>query len=516
VVSKSKQLNTKFFFLTIRTKNLMKNTIKPNQKYNFLRSFSKKCILDLSLKILKLTLILNIIVVFFKSANVHSSTSFTTRNSKNESLIDVSLNESNVTYKNETNEKKICNNSDYKFLLSYDYKFFNEINMYENILAFHKSCFRDNKQSIKYFKSFHSDYEKFSNIDLEKNCNKQELIDKLLFELLNIEEIFPIDLIDKINQVCNNKIRTESPVNTALKVNSKSILFNKKYKKLYDIYDEKEYKLNEYLQNNISDKLHLLASFKHDLCGNMFKNSIKKSHLERDILKIYSNKINIPRVKVKKPGFSKKFQTDASLNSATIRQTLNQYSRESNIQIPYSTSSKAAHLNETIDSSYTIQNDFRSLKLLYNNKNSWPTNYISNNNIRIINATTDSNANTNINKNSNFIRYASKNYSHEEMLRESAQNESLIEIKEDIRTLRDEAFLLNNSKTILNTVKTEFINNCTLLLLNLYLVISKTNCDFDEFIENLKHYDCVSNYFSVKSDCDKCQVNFLNCFSIYL
>ena len=50
------------------------------------------------------------------------------------------------------------------------------------------------------------------------------------------------------------------------------------------------------------------------------------------------------------------------------------------------------------------------------------------------------------------------------------------------------------------------LSNCKLVLLNVFLLSFKTSCDFEDFVEILKHYDCTNN-FSVNSNCEKCRVN---------
>ncbi|RNA11226.1 hypothetical protein BpHYR1_017186 [Brachionus plicatilis] len=56
----------------------------------------------------------------------------------------------------------------------------------------------------------------------------------------------------------------------------------------------------------------------------------------------------------------------------------------------------------------------------------------------------------------------------------------------------------------LNSQKTH-LNNCSLILLNVYLLSHTASCSFDDFVESLNHFDCMSNYFSVRSNCNKCQ-----------
>lgn len=53
----------------------------------------------------------------------------------------------------------------------------------------------------------------------------------------------------------------------------------------------------------------------------------------------------------------------------------------------------------------------------------------------------------------------------------------------------------------------EFLNNCTLILLNTYLLAYKTQCDNEGFVDSLSHYDCMSTVFSVKSNCKLCEVS---------
>lgn len=54
------------------------------------------------------------------------------------------------------------------------------------------------------------------------------------------------------------------------------------------------------------------------------------------------------------------------------------------------------------------------------------------------------------------------------------------------------------------------LNNCSLILLNIYLLSNSASCSFDDFTKSLNHFDCLSNYFSVNSNCNKCQVSSIN------
>lgn len=67
------------------------------------------------------------------------------------------------------------------------------------------------------------------------------------------------------------------------------------------------------------------------------------------------------------------------------------------------------------------------------------------------------------------------------------------------------SILLPSSKTVI----TKHLNNCTLILLNIYLLVYKSTCNYEDFIDTLNHYDCLKNNFSVKSNCSNCKVRIL-------
>lgn len=56
-------------------------------------------------------------------------------------------------------------------------------------------------------------------------------------------------------------------------------------------------------------------------------------------------------------------------------------------------------------------------------------------------------------------------------------------------------------------IKTTVLNNCTLILLNIYLLAYKASCNYEDFVDSLNHYDCLKNNFSVKSNCTNCKVS---------
>lgn len=60
--------------------------------------------------------------------------------------------------------------------------------------------------------------------------------------------------------------------------------------------------------------------------------------------------------------------------------------------------------------------------------------------------------------------------------------------------------------TTTRKVVTKHLNNCTLILLNIYLLAYKSKCNYEDFVDTLSHYDCLQNNFSVKSNCSNCKV----------
>lgn len=65
-------------------------------------------------------------------------------------------------------------------------------------------------------------------------------------------------------------------------------------------------------------------------------------------------------------------------------------------------------------------------------------------------------------------------------------------------------------------IRTTVLNNCTLILLNIYLLAYKASCNYEDFVDSLNHYDCLKNNFSVKSNCTNCKVSLYNFHLIYV
>lgn len=235
------------------------------------------------------------------------------------------------------------------FSIEYDENLFNELNMHETLLNLYRSCYKDKYQDYKMTSSFSSS----SSTKSSSTCKKKQISTKdILIGLFFYRDKFLFlsnDVLDRIETICLQ--------------NSNQMI--------------------DYLE-----KLFLLADYKHQICGNVFRNSIKLSHL-------------------------------------------NEYVLLSN------SSSSSKHLNH---------------------------------------------------------------YHH--------NHKAVIKSREAKNLTFSEPNLENfNSKLAQPKQIKKILNNCTLILLNIHLLSYRASCDFDDFIESLNHFDCVSNNFSVKSNCNKCQVS---------
>lgn len=202
---------------------------------------------------------------------------------------------------------------------------------------------------------------------------------------------------------------------------------------------------NKYINKNsdLINKLYLLSDYEHHLCGNIFRNSISRSNLNGYILKLNEKQVNKPEVrfKLKKLG-----------NHKIIHD-----------EFESSLSNNTNHLSNYIDK-------FSSSKVVR----------------KLYQRDTDNNDIMNLNngtKSGDILKLKSSNATN---ILDNYMNH----------------FHHNHQYSF--TTK-HAINNCTLLLLNVYLLAFKSSCDYESFAESLNHYDCHSNNFSVKSNCDKCQ-----------
>ena len=201
---------------------------------------------------------------------------------------------------------------------------------------------------------------------------------------------------------------------------------------------------------DLINKLYLLSDYEHYLCGNIFRNSMSSSHLYDHVLKLNPNKTNNNKLEVK---LKSKNNSNKDKNNSSIS---NKISNNQFINFINMYSSKSLTSSSVGAKKLTNLRDIQ-----FNN------NY----NINDIDE-------FNLNKtNSNHIKKNKYN---------NNQQTNLFPPKYKMKELA--------------------INNCSLILLNVYLLAFKSSCDYESFIESLNHYDCHSNNFSVKSNCDKCQV----------
>jgi hypothetical protein len=237
--------------------------------------------------------------------------------------------------------------------------------------------------------------------------------------------------------------------------------FTKSYNKLSSLSKHEYDKLRDTF--DFINKFYLLADYEHYLCGNIFRNSMSSSHLYDHVLKLNANKTKNeikPAVKLKSKNKSNRDRNNLSIsNSISSNQFMNfinMYSFKSQA----SSSMGAKRLT-----------NFRDINLNRSDK---------------------INLNDEFNLNKTYNDYAKMNiFDHD-----NRQTNYLFSPKYKTKQLS--------------------INNCSLILLNVYLLAFKSSCDYESFIESLNHYDCHSNNFSVKSNCDKCQVRHINLFLIFL
>ncbi len=182
------------------------------------------------------------------------------------------------------------------------------------------------------------------------------------------------------------------------------------------------------------DRLFLLADYEHEMCGHVFKNSMKKSYLRDYVLRLKRpGETAVPDEAASSP-----IQTDA---------------------VPLVPDQAHFYLNN--------HNHFHH----------------------------------------NRHRHVNLN---------SSSSGSIIKRLYEKRNTAEKSGSASSTNT---TVKKRIVlNNCTLILLNTYLLSYKTTCDFEDFSQILKHYDCEANNFSVNSNCKKCQVSLrikilVECFS---
>lgn len=179
-------------------------------------------------------------------------------------------------------------------ILDYDQGLFDELKMSDTLINLYRSCYKDkfndelrrplfktglldsgscndSKQPSAASSSSSSSTKSSSSSKSSKSFTQQkDIIPKhreILIELLmdKSNSIIPVDVQKRIDMVCDNND-------------------NQKRSGLDQDSSTSDSSLMDYL-----DKIYLLADYEHDLCGNVFKNSIKLSYLKDYVLKIKDN-----------------------------------------------------------------------------------------------------------------------------------------------------------------------------------------------------------------------------------
>lgn len=302
-----------------------------------------------------------------------------------------------------------CNEENEKDRLKFDYRLFYELNMHETIINLWKSCFRENLFDNDLDYDDNKEFLKIDNIQL-MSCARQILIEKVLYKLLNnFHNVVDTNIFTRIQLVCQSD------------------------------------SINKDIEVNLFDKLYLLSSYEHNLCGNIFRNSMKTTHLYNDVLnlnqmkKFDSNYLNIPKL----------------LNNSNSKNDKN--------KVVVSLKLKSNIKNVT-----QVETDNLEFKF-----------HLNNDEITYVTTTTST-------IKDNYLT-----------LYDPLISAVKIKSKHDTTTT-------NKYSNIKTTLKE--LNNCTLILLNTYLLAYKTSCENRDFHLSLSHYDCASNNFSVKSNCKLCQV----------
>lgn len=270
------------------------------------------------------------------------------------------------------------------FIADFDERLFKELKMHETILEVYESCF---KNQISYT-NLHAFDETKKPVE---SCEQQFLARHpekkyhyIVYQLFHNREILPPNIYDRINLVCSRDQQSDQQPNL-----------------------------------NAFDKLYLLATYEHSLCGNIFKNSMSGEHLLTDVLELTDNRPEVPSNQV----YSNYFKSRRK--RANI---LNRKKSKVNAKTPAPSS---------------------FLDFYFNNTMTGPMSKVP-----------------------------------------SADQ-----------------ITVQNNPNYPDHLRTEFFNNCTLILLNTYLLAYKSECDNQYFVESINHYDCTSNNFSVASNCELCQVN---------
>ena len=332
--------------------------------------------------------------------------------------------------------------------LNFDQRLFEELNMLETLNGVYNSCFKDDFDSIDRLDKLKEENRfyrvNFENIDdsklLNLKCNRRKTIENILKSLLNSKKkILSNDLLEKFDSICNIRNKPNDNI-------------------------------------GIEDKLFYLSSYKHNLCGNIFRNSVKKKNLKRYIL----NQNDFMKKQNQQTEFKEiKLHFEIENNQKFLKANQNSQLESDHINHRH-------HFNSPANSTdLGLPNENESEISIGADINDKPVfNFFRDVNLQF--ATEKKMINFNSTSNSSLKQSSSSSLSSSNL---SADNSLSNDLKKNTE------FLSNYT-----------LNNCTLILLNSYLLAYKSDCENNEFIDGLNLYDCSSNNFSVKSDCQLCKV----------
>lgn len=403
-------------------------------------------------------------------------------------------------------------NDDVSWSIRYDEALFNELNMDNTIQGVYRSCFKERYEEIRDHKHFNSDfsYNKVKSGTIYSNYI-QKTSKEILLILLNRERtILSVDLLNKIDRVCSD---SESNNNKNL---------------------------------DVLEKLILLYEYEHELCGNIFRNSIKKSHLNNDVLKLANSgdkaKRNLDDIVFERATSEPQDEEQLELeddvkivgNDTLVKNIANTSFVDSyffSFNSSYRVNSRNKRFIHYQTTKYPMRySSFKystMVRLQLNNSSSsslthsqsyfrpkTKLRYFKASTISLFSAGGKRNTSTkqdqqpqatltnrvvyNLTSNKNGNSSFGLNLKNTSSVKTSDNNNS---------SSRQDVEMLSSSSTSTPKSIKHNLSNCTLILLNIYLSAFKSNCDYSDFAESLAHYDCASNNFSVRSDCTKCSVS---------
>jgi len=221
---------------------------------------------------------------------------------------------------------------------------------------------------------------------------------------------------------------------------------------------------------SLLEKLYYLSEYKHEQCGYIFRNSMKYSHLHYDVLRLKKEhprqKRSIDLAKEHSRSHNKYF----SQNSPGANEITNSTSKKYVTRLEKRYSAKKYTTLINLKPKYSAAT--------YKMKH------------KIINLTTSVISLDSTSK-STFINTTKENL---------VETDSSSDLN---KPLPETSTIINQNLPSIRYT----LSNCSLILLNTYLLAFKSNCDYADFTETLASFDCVTYKFSAVSNCTQCKVS---------